>query len=263
MKVTIKLSVLACLFAGLIFMGCSDSGGGGTNTGGSGGLGDDNTITAKVENSGDYDDIDEVWAVVYYDDGYNYYGESVADAKYSNGGFTIKLPSTVDEDLLEEIGEDDDLDISDPSAKGCNMDLEARDDNGKWIEDFVRYYVSGNDYSGKIIIAEYFYADKAVTIKGSDSWEEDNGKYEETINLSFKKGWNESFFVVDVSYNQNTDVLTVKYLLTTAKQSGLKWYLGYPDEEEEEWKSITTSAEKGLSFDKLMNSSRLISKFRK
>ncbi|MCL2074679.1 MAG: hypothetical protein FWH18_12205 [Marinilabiliaceae bacterium] len=263
MNRTIKLSVLTCILTSLILTGCKDN----SETGGENVI-IDNTITAKVENGNEYNGyISEVWGRIEYD---NINFEYIATTHYSNGGFTIELPSAVEDSLLMKIengfGNEfkriRNFSISDKSALIGFVFFFGVDDDGNLLDDFyhvIRYEnETSTSFTGKWGRAIYVYVNKDVTITASDSWDEDGDREEMLINLPFKKGWNAAFLLEEYSANYIKDTDIIKTSLTTRNPGGLKWYFGYTWDEY--YQSIYPKSEEGISFEKFKNSSTFFSK---
>jgi len=227
------LCVVACFCAGAIFMNCNNANSG-TGTENGGGGGSVSTIKAKVENGNNYnDEIDEVWLMVYdVDDEYFENGEQLTKCKYKNGSFEINLPSTVKSSLLwaaDDVSEtetsipDFDITISDKSAKIVSPWIEAYSD-GEYYGEFIygKYKFNEETKASSTVIAMYYYADRDVTIKGSGSGGNNYYSMEVEFNLSFKKGWNEAFSIIETEYSGTGYLMTTKFI--SKGQSGLKWY---------------------------------------
>jgi hypothetical protein len=179
-----------------------------------------NTITVNVENGGEYDvEIDSVKANITisvtekYDSKTNtyYYTKEIytlTTAAYNNGKFTLSLPETVSDDLLDDdlIFEDYDklpegVIASDSELKGAPVMIEAYH-NGKIVG--VCYYTNED----KNWVGYLIYADRNFSLIGSRT-EEDGGAYKWNVHL--KKGWN----MVYEKQNQKE--------LTTTAPAGMKW----------------------------------------
>jgi hypothetical protein len=143
---------------------------------------DDNSGLAlgriEVENGNSYNgEIDTVKVVIEIEieDGVVVYS-----APYTNGGFTLNLPESVDNKYLEKIGEEmsGGFNVSNANVKGCAAILAA----------YKSGSVVGSFYHGtKIFPGALMYVDDALTVTGS----QDEGEgMAITYNLSLKKGWN-------------------------------------------------------------------------
>ena len=204
-------SVIACIFAGIVFTSCNNDDDGP-------GVSSITSITAQVEKGSEYD-LDVVKAVMYYGAEDEYI---VAEGGYKNGGFTIVLPSEVDGRYLEDIGEDmpEGIKISNASARIGAINLE-----GYKNEDYVDYF-----FHAKIEITEkvfsligggFIYVDKDVTITGSYSEQTEDGiNLSITFNTLFKRGWNAMY----ASFSMSDKDPTITVRVVTKNPGGLKWY---------------------------------------
>ncbi|MCL2074677.1 MAG: hypothetical protein FWH18_12195 [Marinilabiliaceae bacterium] len=206
-----------------------------------------NKIIAIVENGNNYNNyVDEVWGIMASD----YY--EAAKTKYSNGGFTIELPSSITGNYLWNILElfdyeyYDNFTISDRSVSCGVIYFLGVDDYGYFLGEFYQLKETYSSNSESIVYGYYLYVNKDVTIKGSYSETDYGTNYEEIINLSLKKGWNAVFISLEYSYN-NMGNDTETFSFTTTNPGGLKWYFDYG------WKSTTYADEEGFPL-KLSNS---------
>jgi hypothetical protein len=178
----------------------------------SGGI--DNTITAKVEAGSSLNGkIDTVEVVLGYkkDNGnYGYY--AVANAPYSNGGFTLQLPEDVSDTYLEALNDmPDGLNVSNPNVK-IGWTLIRAYEKGANVG--RRFYlgtgITATDWRSQLI-----YSNGDVSMTGSFTDEGDISKY----NVHLKKGWN-------IMYEKSTDKGNDAYEfeITTTAPSGAKWY---------------------------------------
>jgi len=214
--------VLIC--SGIILTGCSKN--------------DDNSgsnlssINAKVINGSSYS-FDQVQAVMYYGNGYEF---DVDASNYSNDGFSIKLPATVDNMYLEPMVDinDDDLawiTTSDNTVVGNGISVEGYE-SGSYMGDFYYGTTSQNQTSTSINIymaqGTYVYVDKNVTITGSTTdTEETDGlsvNVKSTANATLKKGWNIMYYTFSISANVNSSTATGTLSITTQAPTGLNWY---------------------------------------
>ena len=197
------LSATACMIAGSIFFtGCSkDKDGSGGST--------FKSITAKVVDGKDYDSlIDEVIAVIVYDDGDEGAGFAVESGPYKNGGFTIDFPESVSSKYLDYIFDDPEegVKVSDEKTQGAILFFSGYSKSGEWVGLFNHEKETKTSYSE----AEYLYVDRNCTVKGTEK----DGKYTYTYDVSLKKGWN-------IIYYTETD-LTETY--SSKNPGGLEWY---------------------------------------
>jgi len=223
------LSVVACFCAGIVFTGCNKD--------------DDpvyssiTSINAKVENGTMYD-FDKVKAVMYNDHDEEEF--VVAEGNYTNGGFLINLPETVDQRYLSPMIEQDGeelfpewLTISDPSVMGGGISLEGYK-SGSYQGDF--YYMnmtqseSLTNYSLSMSEATFLYVDKNVTLKGSHTETERIEGIQVPIKFSanapLKKGWNILYLTVNMTIKISGTQISANgtTTITTKNPGGLKWY---------------------------------------
>ena len=171
------------------------------------------TIVAEVENGNSYNNlISKVvaygWVEAEDDD------IEIATGNYANGGFTMTLPTPLNSKFLEnimdsELGEwgDGDFTYSDVNAKICiihKAGFEGYSSSGT----NVGYFFYGSYYDPEVWVL-YIYADRSVTISGSDDYT--------ILNVSLKQGWN----IVYVSYDED-DICTVSSEMPTVFV-GMKW----------------------------------------
>jgi len=184
MKKTIFLA--AILIAALGFTGC----GGSDKNGGS------LKIDAKVTNGDAINNlVYEVRAVGYISvggEGGVSQGVTIATAPYQNGGFTITLPTTIDERLLVPIDFEGtlptvpNLNVSNKDAKGTIVyELLAYKSN-VYVGNF-RFICDTPDTEGR---AGFVFVDGNCKVTGSDIEETPYGQNEINIDLNLKKGWN-------------------------------------------------------------------------
>jgi hypothetical protein len=187
----------------------------------------DNTITATVENGNDK--IAVVKAIMFYD-GYIKEAE-IATALYSDGGFTLKLPETVNDaylNAIEDEGYPAEIKISNPEVKTNGVIIYAHNAAGKSIGYF--HYRDDSGLTGSPI---YSTGDVSITGSGID----EDGEVS-NYNIHLKTGWN-------IEFNKRNES-------TTQTPSGtMKWYFVEIEEEEEEIPTnalITATVENGSSY---------------
>ena len=213
----------ACLCTSLMFSGCEKEDDGKDDGENGNGNGNGNNVienvdkfivNAKVENGDAYNSqIDSVK--------FSLKAETrieIAKGKYSNGGFTLEFPQTVNANLLATVG--DELEycgvynstISDPEAKITT--LTAKDWHLNAYKSGVRvgdiYFDDYGDFDYGAT-AFFVYATKDVIVSGSSSY-----NVKDIINISLKKGWN---IVYMIYANGNKGGVT----LTTQEPAGFKW----------------------------------------
>jgi hypothetical protein len=191
--------VFLCLCAGFVFVGCDkDDDDPETSTVAG------NKITATVSAQG----VAKVKALIYDYDGGGI-GTAIAECDYSNGGFTLALPETVDAKNLGTINDmfPSEISVSDKNAKLGSLETIGYSADGAEAGTFW--------YESKTCDAYYIYTDRNVTIKGSFTDEYDDDKY--VCNVSFVKGWN----IVYEIESKKDDVYT--YTSTSSNPGGLSW----------------------------------------
>jgi len=180
------------------------------------------TITATVVNGNDYNDlIDRVGVFVEFDSNDNWINEKIAIDTWSNSGFTITLPTTLDRRLLWQVGDGfgDLVVVSDANAWMNDMfEIKALDNDNSVIGSFLNIRTNENSMVSAFIV----YADRDFTIIGTD--------YGDTWNISLKKGWNKVYV---------TETET-SWMASTQAVSGLRWYFA---EANYDWFSAPTATE--------------------
>jgi len=211
-----------CVCIGLMFAGCDgdddDDNGNGLVSGWF-----DGKITAQVVNGNAYNNLFssvEAFASPRSTmcDNFIYF---IVKGVYSNGGFTINLPQTIDDKYLVRIDEavfitdwnddyfdGDDIKISNRNVKTLQIwNFEGYDSQGDWVDNFL--YIKEGEFLWWTR-AFFWYVDRDVTITGTA-----DGYYEgDTWNVSLKKGWN-------IVYRINNDH---QHEYTTKPVDGMKWY---------------------------------------
>jgi len=213
---TLKQLALLPLFFGLVLTtACSENYDNGNGTDNGYYNGDERppfnrTITAEVVNGNNYDDIiSSVVAVVWPDSIYHI----VATGTWSNGGFTITLPETINADFLIPapvafaLGQ---FNISDTSARFQEIYIYAYDDRllGSIVYACFDVFVSSEEASLQVYIA---YVDRDVTITG--------GTFREIYNLQLRAGWNWVYRTTKM-----VEEARIVSIFSTEPISGLRWY---------------------------------------
>ena len=166
-----------------------------------GGSGSISKITATNVINGSTQ-IKTVKALVYWGDYDN--EDAIAQAPYTNNGFTLELPKTLSAKYLFLISEDapSGITISDKNVKIYVLeDISGYDKD----DDEIGYFYLEEEKGDNEYYTSWIYSDRDVTIKGQD----DGDKY----NLQLKKGWN----VVYDSYTDNG------FSLMSEKPSGVNY----------------------------------------
>jgi len=212
--------------SGIVLTGCSKS----DNSSGGSAI----SINAQVVNGSNYS-FDNVKAVLYYGNNYEYV---VNEANYTNGGFTIKLPATIDNKYLLPVVDVDEEDqssnwatVSDNTAVGNGINFEGYESDS-YMGDFYYGTASQNQTSTSISIysaeGTYLYVDKDVTITGSATETEVTDgitvNIKSTANAALKKGWNIVYYTISISANGNDGTASGTLSITTQDPGGLKWY---------------------------------------
>ena len=175
------------------------------------------TLTVQVEGGSTLNSqIDDVKAILWpWDWGSDdVKGEEVANAVFSNGGFTITLPDNVNSALLNPIVDDFPAGIkfSNPNAKYNGLTLFAFK-SGTPVGRILYQTADGN--SG----ADLIFADSDVVMTGSVSYSEQGINYIMTCNTYLNKGWNLTFVIFEASGT------TINQTLTSNNPGNMKWYL--------------------------------------
>jgi hypothetical protein len=175
----------------------------------------DRIVNATVENGNLLNDmISYVYAIVIYEDAY---GETDIDflttGFYSNGGFSVLLPETLNEKYFESANEyffggiQPGVSVSDASVGLCTINFVAITD----VYVYLFYSATGygyNNWEGRFV-----YASGDLSITGSyDEYSESNVKYTNKIDVHLKKGYNVLY--VNGFHTEN---------VTTTPPAGLKW----------------------------------------
>jgi len=210
----------------IVLTGCNKN----DNSSGGGAI----STNVKVVNGSSYS-FDKVKAVMYYGNDYEYV---VDETNYSNGGFSINLPATIDNTYLLpviDVDEDDQslswATVSDNTAVGNGINIEGYE-SGSYMGDFYYGTASQNQTSTSISVymseGTYIYVDKNVTITGSTTETDVSDgltvNVKSTINATLKKGWNIMYYTISISANGNDGIANGTLSITTKDPGGLKWY---------------------------------------
>jgi len=189
------------------------------NTGGSSSF-DGTTIVAKVEYGNDYNKRFQ-WVETFIYDAFDYSDDSerlVIDlGPYSNGGFTVTLPTAIDDKHLFELDahfDFDDMQVSSLNVKytkiyeikGCSYNNLSK---GWFLYGKLHIEYLGQHYP-RATYCEFWYVDKDVTITGDNGYEK--------WDVSLKKGWNMVYLT------ETYETKAAEY--TTKVVEGMKWYWG-------------------------------------
>jgi hypothetical protein len=202
------MTLAAFICAVTVFTGCNkDDDEGETNS--------ITSISATVESGSSYNSsIDTVKAVVDINNVYF----TIASGSYSNGGFSISLPKTVDDKYLEKMTTDmpEGITVSDSQTKGCGIELKGYKSN-KALGIF-QYTLTNDADAGNE--GAYVYVDKNVTIIGSYSESLWGITMKEVYDLSLKKGWN----IVYMQTTASEADMSATIKISNEKITGLKWF---------------------------------------
>jgi hypothetical protein len=226
----IFMTMAAFICAVTVFTGCSKDEDETSST---------TTISATVESGSSYNSsIDTVKAMVEIDDVYS----AIASVKYSNGGFSLSLPKTVDDQYLEKMNTDmpDGIKVSDSQAKGCGIELMGYKSN-KLIGTF-QYALSDDIDEGNY--GGYLYVDKNVTITGSYSESLWGIDVKMVYDLTLKKGWNLVYMKTTAS---ETDY-SITMEISSNAITGLKWFF---IEEDNSYYSLSSQSKSATTIEKL------------
>jgi len=184
-------------------------------------------ITAIVENGNKYNDIiRRVRAASYGSRGDD--GAVHAVSTFANGRFSLTLPPTVNDRYLSFVGGYFDealVNISDRNAKITMVDIEGWSSASgawnwnHWVGDFIHAKADITNTSLSMTMAFYFYADRDVTITGSEYFYLDGLlRIEEKYDLILKSGWNMVYQTLHM------DDVSLALEVSTTPVSGLRWY---------------------------------------
>lgn len=142
----------------------------------------------------------------------------IAQTSYQNNGFTLQLPTTLNDIYLYSFSEwDSEISISDKTAKYSMLDcMYAYDIDDDEIGDFWYEYEKSNEWGA----IGWMYVDKNVTINGSETYENESLSFD----LNLQKGWNILYYVETETYTG--DSYYWEYTYTSQKPSGVtfQWY---------------------------------------
>jgi len=216
---TLKQLALLPLFFGLVLTtACSENENGyeNGNNGGDERPPFNRTITAVVENGNNYNDLISKVAITLWADGTRH---TIATGTWANGGFTTTLPETIGTELLHTFNIlPQDVNISDASARGIEIDINAYDEQQR-SRGSIAYRTA--DWRSQMTL---LYVDRDVTVTGTQPLFDDthdeqipNGRY--TIwNLQLRAGWNRMYFIVK---DEQTNYVSTEPI------SGLRWHFHY------------------------------------
>ena len=177
-------------------------------------------VTAKVENGDDYNSqIDRVK----FSTRMRFDSEAriTVEGEYSDGGFTLEFPQTVDESLLESIGEIFFKDFRIPNANISDLDAKI---TAFGVDNQEIFAYKSDKYSGRfmydnynwststtsVTYANFVYASKNVSVKLYAGM---------GFDISFQKGWNVLYIRLNSDSNETVDIFTP----SSTTGYGMKW----------------------------------------
>lgn len=179
------------------------------------------TINATVEDGASYaTSIDDVKAVISDGDSLLF----VASGNYTNGGFSLTLPKSVDEKYLSVLNADmpEGITISDSTVKGSGVNF-----YGYKSGEIVGIFQNGKMENEMFTADEsYIFVDGNISISGSSNETEDllgaliNVKI--NYDLTLKKGWNLVYLNMTPVLSETEISMTMD--ISNTPISGLKWY---------------------------------------
>ena len=180
------------------------------------------TINATVDDGASYNSsIDEVKAVISHGDTVIFV---VASGSYTNGGFSLTLPKSIDGKHLEPMDTDipEGVTTSNLQVKGCGVNL-----YGYKSGEVVGMFQNGKNDDVTYTAAEsYIFVDGNTSISGSSSETSDLMGMPITIktsyNLTLKKGWNLVYLNMTPTVTETEISMTMD--ISNTQISGLKWY---------------------------------------
>ena len=167
----------------------------------------DGTITATVVNGNDYNDL--IYRVVARI--CCCFGETTSGS-WSNGGFTLTLPATLDSRYLADWFENEEnIVMSDRNARmNRELDLRAYNSDGEEVGDFMLSKEDGD----KFVWVFFVYTDRDVTITGTTN----DSEIQLIYNLSLKRGWNR-VYITDLEIENG-----LRRDISSTPISGLRWH---------------------------------------
>jgi hypothetical protein len=215
MKKIYKLLIL-CGIIGIVISGCKkddDSSSSNTNTGALSG----NTLKGKISD----------WTL---GAGYtlkafaDYYSDNVGEATISSDGSFSLILGTPNLNYLYDVSYyfNSPLTISDPTTKCGYVDLYIYSTaTGSYIGSLQRKNNIGS-YQKGYAIAEYLYATKSSTVKGTYTSSYGYESYIGTYNLNLKAGWN-TVATLCTNVTTTSNYTTYDYKISNSEASTAKW----------------------------------------
>jgi hypothetical protein len=193
--------------------------------------GDDEDITINATDiiiKGSDSNLKTVKGIVYGDNNTDN-PITIASCKYANKSFKLDLPDNINKHLYEvSFDEDNDIVISDPKAKWADLWISGYDDDDNEVGGFG-WGSSDNEYN---YYADYYYADKNFTVKGTETHTYELSAVYTFINkwdCSIKKGWNIVYRKVLCVENENGTTWTSTHTMQKPAGVTFEWsYIEYP-----------------------------------
>ena len=181
----------------------------------------DGVITAKVDKGETYSTVKRVRAYGMTNQGVEV---TVAQAAYTNGGFTLTLPATPPNQIINSVMYDFDgpgIKISDEDARIAILADEiegySTTDGAFNYNTLVCSFAEFKGTESNFTYVGYAWVDRDVTIIGSARDSEDGVTWEWKARMMLKEGWNRVY--ITVRETKNSDFIE----LSTIPVGGLKW----------------------------------------
>jgi len=215
----LKFIAVMFLSSCLLSVGCNDK----DDENGNGIPIDPNKITASIPNASVFSEVVKVKITVCWNhDNECEIKETLAEATFNNGNFTIELTETVNTNFLHA-----DFAVPPPTLTVSNTNAQllwidgitGYNMEGKAIADFWFEKVNSNSFSH----VTWVYVDRDLNISGSSTYEE-GSNYEEIIvySLVLKKGWNIVYKTETDLVQGGKDIYKTEY--SNSVVSGLSWF---------------------------------------
>jgi len=153
---------------------------------------------------------------------------TVAYSAFGTTGFMLLLDATPHPSTLDTVGTDDFFTISNPNARTAIIwELEGfTSSTGAFLDaDFAGWFYratmvdTDDEYS--YTFEFWVYADRAVSITGTDGGIDDGDRWEEVVSLNLVQGWNRVFETIGARTEEEGIVFF--YTTTTSPVSGMTW----------------------------------------
>jgi len=199
-------------------------------------------IKAKIENASEFSMVKKVKLMMK-----NFSTDKedvIVEANFKDGGFTIKLPETLNAKYLATWSDIylllPEFTISDMNAKfGEGLSIQGFNTDDEMVADFFYVYLGEKNYT----FASYYYSDRDVEISGKIETYNSNL----TCLLNLKKGWNM------VYQTESTESGKSNVIMSTNAVSNLKWYGSVHEQQGSAITEITAKVENASDFNGLTN----------